>query len=108
MTTTGMQILTMTINIGKTEFGTPSPRIEVRLPRGTAWRHAKAALHQLAAAVELGTSAHEQWSVQIVESSDFHRPGGRVQLELADGTETEATRGMALLEQIALLSRAPS
>lgn len=105
--TKGMPVLTMTINLGESGFGTPIPRIEIRLPRETPWRHAKAALHQLAAAVELATPAHEQWSVQIIEGSDFRRPGGRVQLELADGSETEAARGSAVLRQVTELLRHP-
>lgn len=91
---------TMTIKLATSDFGTPRPRIELRLPRETPWRHAKAELHQVAAALELATPAGELWSVHIVDSSDHHRPGGRVELELADGTDAEAARAMAMLERL--------
>lgn len=46
----------------------------------------KAALNKLAAEMELVTPASERWLVQI---EDFKRTG-RVYLELADATPTEA------------------
>ena len=96
----------MTIKLATSEFGSPRPRVEVRLPRETAWRRAKAELHHVAAALELATPAGELWSVHIVESSDHHRPGGRIELELADGTDAEATRAMTVLERLVAQLRA--
>ena len=54
----------------------------------------KAALHKLAAEIELVTPASERW---CVNTEDFNE-SGRVYLELADATPAEAARGMALLE----------
>ena len=49
----------------------------------------KAALHKLAADVELATPAGERW---CVNTEDFNE-SGRVYLELADAALSEAARG---------------
>lgn len=49
-----------------------------------------AALHKLAANVELATPDRERW---IVQPESFHDARGRVYLELADATHAEAERG---------------
>ena len=56
----------------------------------------KAALHKLAADVELATPASESW---CVNTEDFNE-SGRVSLELCDATPAEAARGMALLAKL--------
>jgi hypothetical protein len=56
-----------------------------------------AALHKLAADVELATPERERWSVQ---TESFYDARGRVYLELADATPAEAERGMALLKKL--------
>ena len=57
-----------------------------------------AALHKLAADVELATPERERW---IVQTESFYDARGRVYLELADATRAEAERGLALLKTIA-------
>jgi hypothetical protein len=56
----------------------------------------KAALHKLAAEIELATPASERWCV----NTEDYNESGRVYLELADATPAEAARGMALLEKL--------
>src|SRR5690606_35645304 len=62
-------------------------------PRGysTSYRVVKAALHKLAAEIELATPASERWCVNTEDESE----SGRVYLELADATPAESARGMA-------------
>jgi hypothetical protein len=79
-------------------FSLPEPQIEVTVPTPEDRRRLSAALHQLAAAVELATPARERWLVQIEHFSDTH---GRVYLELMRATPEEAARGMAVLNQVA-------
>jgi hypothetical protein len=66
--------------------------------KGTSYRVVKAALHKLAAEIELATPAGERW---CVNTEDFNE-SGRVYLELADATPAEAARGMALLEELVM------
>lgn len=56
-----------------------------------------AALHKLAAEVELTTPERERW---IVQTESFYDARGRVYLELADATSAEAERGMAVLKKL--------
>jgi len=89
---------TMTVGKVASRYGTPEPQIEVRMPKGTSFRRLHAALHRLAAEIELATPARESWVVQTDATSDER---GRVYLELANGDEAEAARGVALLGTIA-------
>ena len=90
---------TMTVGKVASRYGsTPEPQIEVRMPKGTHFRRLHAALHRLAAEVELATPAREAWVVQTDPTSDER---GRVYLELANGDEAEAARALALLRTIA-------
>lgn len=57
----------------------------------------KAALHELAAEIELATPASERW---LVQTEDFNETG-RVYVELTDATPAEAARGMARLRKVA-------
>ncbi len=93
-TTTKNTQATKTVSQGESRYGTPEPQIALRFPKGTSYRVVKAALHKLAANVELATPASERW---CVNTEDFNE-SGRVYLELADATPAEAARGMALLE----------
>ncbi len=88
----------MTVGTGRSCYGTPEPQIELHLPQGAPYRRLVAALHRLAAEIELATPQGESWIVQMQETGDER---GRVYLELADGDEAEATRGLALLRTIA-------
>lgn len=56
-----------------------------------------AALHELAAKVELATPERERW---IVQTESFYDARGRVYLELSDATPTEADRALALLKTL--------
>jgi predicted phosphoribosyltransferase len=87
----------LAVRLGRSRFGTPEPQIEVRFPRSARHRQVAAALHLLAAAAELATSSDEVWCVQRERQSDTV---GRVYLELADGSDDEARRGLALLETV--------
>src|SRR5690349_14084872 len=92
--------MTMDVLLAASRYGTPQPTIDLDLPRHTPWRLAKAALYELAAAVEMASPPTARWSVCIVESKDHQLPGGGVHLELADGTPAEARQGMAVLERV--------
>ena len=93
---------TMTIGQGEAQYGTPEPQIEIRFPKGAHHRQVSAAIHKLAAEVELATPEHERW---VVETETLYEGRGRGYLELADGTPVEAERGMAMLKKLAEQSR---
>ncbi|MCC6649384.1 MAG: hypothetical protein IT374_27915 [Polyangiaceae bacterium] len=98
--TTKQQIANATLTASQARSrwgGTPEPEIEVRYPRGTSHRRLHAALHLIAAEVEVSTPAGERWCVQIDSTSDER---GRVYLELSDGTPAEAKRGLDLLRKV--------
>ena len=48
---------TKTVSQGESRYGTPEPQIALRFPKGTSYRVVKAALHKLAAEIELATPA---------------------------------------------------
>jgi hypothetical protein len=54
-------------------------------------------MHELAAAIERATAPNEQWLVYLMRDSGG---GGRVILELMDGSEIEAERAMATLREV--------
>jgi hypothetical protein len=89
--------MTKTVSQGASRHGNPQPQIELRLPQGTSHRLLSAALHKLAADVELATPEQELW---VVQTESFCDARGRVYLELADATPAETERGMALLEKL--------
>lgn len=95
-TTTKNTLATKTVSQGESRYGTPEPQIALCFPKGTSYRVVKAALHKLAAEVELATPASERW---CVNTEDFNE-SGRVYLELADATPAEAARGMAVLRML--------
>ena len=82
--------------MGESRYGTLQPEIEVRFDRGTHYRKSSAALHALAAVIELATPTNEGWIVQVNSHSD---DVGFVYLELARGDESEAKRGLELLKR---------
>jgi hypothetical protein len=94
-TTKNTQATTM-VSQSQSRYGSPEPQIALRFPKGTSYRVVKAALHKLAADVELATPASERW---CVTTEDFNE-SGRVYLELADATPAEAARGMAMLTKL--------
>lgn len=87
---------TTTVSQGESRYRNPEPEIALRFPEGTSYRVVKAALHKLAADVELATPANERW---CVTTEDFNE-SGRVYLELPDATPAQAARGMALLTKL--------
>lgn len=87
---------TKTVSQGANRYGSPEPQIALRFPKGTNYRVVKAALHRLAADVELATPASERWCV----NTEDYNESGRVYLELADATPAEAARGMAVLNKL--------
>lgn len=90
MSTTKNTQTTKTVSQGESRYGSPEPQIALRFPKGTSYRVVKAALHKLAADVELATP---------VNTEEFNE-SGRVYLELADATPAEAARGTAMLTKL--------
>jgi hypothetical protein len=87
---------TKTVSQAESRYGTPEPQIALHFPKGTSYRVVKAALHRLAAEIELAMPASERWRVN---TEDFNE-SGRVYLELADATPAETARGMALITKL--------
>jgi hypothetical protein len=87
---------TLSVRMGTSRYGNPEPQIEVRFPRTTHHRQLHAALHLLAAAIEMATPRSERWCAQ----TEGHDTSGRVFLELGDATEAEAQRGLAVLTAV--------
>ncbi|ABF88219.1 hypothetical protein MXAN_1822 [Myxococcus xanthus DK 1622] len=99
MATTSQQL--MMVGQRTARHGIPQPYIEVRFPKDTRQRTLDAALHRLYADIELATPESESWDVRIEQLPDvFSFSGGRVYLELAEGTPVEAERAMALLKRL--------
>jgi hypothetical protein len=88
---------TRTVSQGESRYGSPEPQLEVRFPKGTSSRALMAALHRLAADVELATPAGERWLVHVEHAYDER---GRVYVELADGTTEEAERALRVLASV--------
>ena len=95
-TTTKNTLATKTVSQGESRYGTPEPQIALRFPKGTSYRVVKAALHKLAAEIELATPTNEGWGVV----TEDYNESGRVYLELVDATPAEAARAMALLTKL--------
>jgi hypothetical protein len=88
---------TTEVSLGHARYGTPRPQIEIRVPKGAPFRRLNAALHTLAAEIELATPMGETWVVATDALSDTT---GIVYLELADGEPEETKRGLALLQAV--------
>lgn len=95
--------MTKTVSQGESRYETPEPQIELRFPKGTHYRVVMAALHRLAAELELATPASERWCV----NTEDYNESGRVYLKLSDATPDEAARGRALLQQVVERARQP-
>ncbi|MBU8901016.1 hypothetical protein KRR26_36020 [Corallococcus sp. M34] len=85
-------------SLSKSRYGTAQPQLDVRLPPGASHRQLSALLHAFAARLELNTPANERWLVQTERLSEPNH--GRLYLELAEGDEAEARRGMKLLNTL--------
>lgn len=92
----------LTTGLQESRCGTPEPTLRLDAPRGTPHRVVSACLHRIAAAIEDACAPEDRWIVQI-ESGELW--GGRVYLELADGTAAEAERGMAVLAKVEKAAR---
>ncbi|WP_374270703.1 hypothetical protein [Corallococcus sp. RDP092CA] len=88
----------MNLSLGKSRYGTLQPQVDMFLPRGSSHRETSAMLYTFAASVELRTPTRERWIVQTERLAEANH--GRVYLELAEGDEAEAKRGMALLNAL--------
>jgi len=88
---------TKTVSQGQSRYGTAEPQIELHLPKGASHRLVSAAIHKLAADLELATPERERW---VVQTECFYDACGRVYLELADATPAEAERAMAMLRKL--------
>jgi len=97
MTKKLMKGATLVVVPGAGEYGTRQPEIEVCFPVSASYRARAAALHCLAAEVEAATAASDHWNIEMV---DGNYEKGFVYLALVDGTEAEASRGMALLHKV--------
>lgn len=76
----------------------PQPQIEIKMPMGfdrNSYRKINAALHTLAAKIELETPTNEMWIVQIDNNLSM------VYLELNTADSNETNRAMELLNKIA-------
>ncbi|MGO9714152.1 MAG: hypothetical protein ACLQBL_35175 [Polyangiaceae bacterium] len=91
-----LRAATLTPSMGESRYGTPEPQVDVRFLRGTHYRKSSAALHALAAVIELATPTNEGWVVVVDPNGD---EVGRVYLELVKGDEAEARRGLELLKR---------
>ena len=88
---------TKKVSQAASRYGSPEPQIEIRPPKSTNHRLVSAALHKLAAEVELATPERERW---VVQTESFYDARGRVYLELADATPAVAERGLAMLRKL--------
>jgi hypothetical protein len=91
-----LRAASLKVNMGESRYGTPQPEIEVRFLRGTHYRKSSAALHALAAILELATPTNEGWVVVVDSHGD---EVGTVYLELVDGGYPEARRGLELMKR---------
>jgi len=96
----GPSTLHVWVAVGRSGFGTPEPRLMVRLDggaRGQRW--VQAALYELAAELERAIAATpEGWTVGTHYMADGH---GFVFLELMDGSPAEVRRATSVLEPLA-------
>ncbi|MFB1485153.1 hypothetical protein [Corallococcus sp. RDP092CA] len=86
------------LTLGKSQHGTAQPQLDIFLQPGATHRQVSALLHTFAASLELDTPANERWLIQHDCCAGPNH--GRIYLELAEGDEAEAMRGMALLNSL--------
>ena len=88
------------VALGRDMFGTPKPQIEIVVRPGMHWRAIRAALHRVAAEVEVRSAVGDnRWAVQI----EVSEAGGLVNLELMSGSPAEVNRAMELLRAVAAI-----
>lgn len=88
------------VAFGHTEHGTPQLRVVVRFTSDMPYRHCRAALLTLAAAIER-LSLRENWVVIIgdVNHAGRSRKQARIDLELAVGSARETEAGLDVLHR---------
>jgi hypothetical protein len=94
---TSQHVISTKVVLSRHYDGVIQPQVEIEIAKGLSYRVRRAALHTLAAKIELATPSNEGWCVQIEHVSDTH---GYVYLELIHATPAEAERGMALLRKV--------
>ncbi|RJS13003.1 hypothetical protein DRW03_36305 [Corallococcus sp. H22C18031201] len=90
----------MNLTLAKNRYGTSQPQLDILLPPGATHRQLSAFLHALSASLELNTPASERWLIRQDCCAGPDR--GCIYLELAEGDEAEALRGMMLLDTVRL------
>lgn len=89
--------LRVSVELATSEYGTPRPTIRMRAPERSPHRRLAAALHLVVALAELEALPHERWGAYAELGAD---DSGRVYLELFDGSDAEASRGMEVLRAV--------
>ncbi|MCP3104542.1 hypothetical protein LZ198_37335 [Myxococcus sp. K15C18031901] len=88
----------MSLALTQNQAGTAQPQLDILLPAGATHRQLRALLHAFSANLELNTPANERW---LIHNDCCVGPNhGRIYLELAEGDEAEALRGMLLLDTL--------
>lgn len=80
--------------LSTSRHGIRQPEIQLGFGAKTHWRIEHAALFEIAAKVERATPENERWVVGVNQECNT------VYLELGEGDEAEAARGMAVIERI--------
>jgi hypothetical protein len=93
--------ISVTASIGTSEYGIREPRIDLvwASPTSAPQRQLRATALRIAAEVEI----HSEGANWIVIPEPGYRSGSMygIRLELVDGTEAEAKRGLAILRLVA-------
>jgi len=97
MNTKTLKNATINVSLAHSRYGTPEPEIALRYPSGTHYRVVRAALYALASELESATSDRDKW---VIEVDAFGDEMGRVFLDLIQGSEPEAERGLELLRKV--------
>lgn len=93
---------TFTVTMGHS-YGCAEPQLRIAVTPDSHYRAIRAELFRVAAAGEAAmiSSEEEGWIIGVKHASTFE---GCVYLELADGTEEEAARGLRFLTRLAALA----
>lgn len=84
------------IKLEKSYYGTPTPTyyLNAEFLKRAGYRQRNAAVYSLASTIEELSPEDEEWVVGV------HMDRGCVYLELSEGTEEEAARGMDFLRKM--------
>lgn len=86
----------ITVSLGKGEFGTEQPRIDISTT-GETYRALSATVHRIAAEIEMAARESDLWSVDMTAGDR----AGRVWLDLARGDNSEIKRAMDVMREVA-------